>query len=144
VPTPLVCSCCSPGVAKSFIIVDPNLIILFTTGDTDVPTFISRFSTSFITSSTLHVFISLFPVIISFVPVTTDISSDEEDSQLDFFVHLATKFAHDNGIVAGNDGFHPLNLYPALVGLDGAVIFDSYFHVIGKMSLPPSVSKVIV
>jgi hypothetical protein len=75
--------------------------------------------------------------------VSTCVSSDELHHH-DLFVHCATNSAHDNGIVAGKLGFHHLNIYHHLVGLLGAIRFDSYFHVTGETSLPQLESKVIV
>lgn len=87
--------------------------------------------------------VSLFHVI-----VVSEVVFDVLDEELllhdDFFFHCATKFAHHRGIFDGNSGFHHLNLYPALVGLAGAVILASYFAVIDSTSLPPLASNVIV
>ena len=75
--------------------------------------------------------------------------SDVDDDQPpppphdDFLVHCATKFAHHNGIISGKLGSHPLNVYPALVGSAGAVIFESNFATTGSTALPQLLSNVI-
>jgi hypothetical protein len=117
-------------------ITDPNLITLFITGAIEVHASTSKFSTSPTTSSTFH-------VLVSFVHVDTCISSSDDEDD-DFLLHCATNSTHHNGIVAGKSGSHFTNLYHALVGLDGAIKSDSYFHVIGFTSLHPFESKEIV
>lgn len=67
---------------------------------------------------------------------------EEDDEDLppphdDCLLHCATKSAHHNGIFDGNSGFHPLKLYPPLVGSAGAVRFALYFAVIGSTTLHP-------
>jgi hypothetical protein len=132
------------GAANDFNIVDPNLNGFHKTGATDVHASISKFSTSSIISSTVHVIISFCHVIVSFSHVVGVVSSDDDELHHDgISLHCATNSAPDNGIVVGKLGFHPLNTYHHLVGLLGAVRFDSYFHVIGETSLHHLLSNVI-
>jgi hypothetical protein len=125
-------------------IVDHKLIDLKTAGDI-VPASISKFSISSINSSTFSHVITVHVFTSHVVTSGVEVSSDEDEFHHDdFFFHCATNSAHHNGIVSGKSGSHPINLYHALVGLVGAVRFDSYFHVIGSTSLPLFASNVIV
>jgi hypothetical protein len=49
-----------------------------------------------------------------------------------------------SGIIEGNSGSHHINVYPESFGLVGAVIFCSYFPVIGATAVPPLVLNVTV
>jgi hypothetical protein len=126
---------CSDG-NTAFNIADPNFIEFCTEGDiVHASTFKSSIFS--IASSVVHVIIS------HVITSCTGVSSDELHHD-DFFFHCATNSAHHNGIVSGKSGSHLTNLYHALVGLVGAVRFDSYFHVSGFTSLPLFASNVIV
>jgi hypothetical protein len=126
----------------AFSIAAHNFIVFHNIGATDVHASTFKFSTSSIISSTVHVIILTHVIVF---PVSTHTSSDDDDElhHHDLFFHCATNSAPDNGIVAGKLGFHHLNIYHHLVGLLGAVRFDSYFHVIGETSLHHLLSNVI-
>ena len=58
------------------------------------------------------------------------------------FSHFAFTVAPLSGIVVGNSGSQPMNLYPFLDGSAGLEIWSPYFHV--RIVSFPSISIVIV